>query len=240
MTRAGPAGLQPRARRTLHDARVPRLPDPTPWALEPPPDDHPEDLWAVGADLEPGTLLAAYRVGLFPMPIGPRLGWFSPLRRAIVPLDTFAPSRSLRRAARRFEIRVDTSFGDVVSGCARPGHPQSWIDADIEDAYGRLHRLGWAHSVEAWDDEGLAGGLYGVSVGGLFAAESMFHARTDASKAAFLGLVGHLVEAGDADRRLLDVQWLTPHLASLGAIEVDRADYRKGLSIALELPGPWP
>jgi leucyl/phenylalanyl-tRNA--protein transferase len=219
---------------------VPRLPDPTPWALEPPPDDHPEDLWAVGADLEPGTLLAAYRVGLFPMPIGPRLGWFSPLRRAIVPLDTFAPSRSLRRAARRFEIRVDTSFGDVVSGCARPGHPQSWIDADIEDAYGRLHRLGWAHSVEAWDDEGLAGGLYGVSVGGLFAAESMFHARTDASKAAFLGLVGHLVEAGDADRRLLDVQWLTPHLASLGAIEVDRADYRKGLSIALELPGPWP
>jgi leucyl/phenylalanyl-tRNA--protein transferase len=240
MTRAGPAGLQPRARRTLHDARVPRLPDPTPWALEPPPDDHPEDLWAVGADLEPGTLLAAYRVGLFPMPIGPRLGWFSPLRRAIVPLDTFAPSRSLRRAARRFEIRVDTSFGDVVSGCARPGHPQSWIDADIEDAYGRLHRLGWAHSVEAWYDEGLAGGLYGVSVGGLFAAESMFHARTDASKAAFLGLVGHLVEAGDADRRLLDVQWLTPHLASLGAIEVDRADYRKGLSIALELPGPWP
>jgi leucyl/phenylalanyl-tRNA--protein transferase len=240
MTRAGPAGLQPRARRTLHDARVPRLPDPTPWALEPPPDDHPEDLWAVGADLEPGTLLAAYRVGLFPMPIGPRLGWFSPLRRAIVPLDTFAPSRSLRRAARRFEIRVDTSFGDVVSGCARPGHPQSWIDADIEDAYGRLHELGWAHSVEAWDDEGLAGGLYGVSVGGLFAAESMFHARTDASKAAFLGLVGHLVEAGDADRRLLDVQWLTPHLASLGAIEVDRADYRKGLSIALELPGPWP
>jgi leucyl/phenylalanyl-tRNA--protein transferase len=240
MTRAGPAGLQPRARRTLHDARVPRLPDPTPWALEPPPDDHPEDLWAVGADLEPGTLLAAYRVGLFPMPIGPRLGWFSPLRRAIVPLDTFAPSRSLRRAARRFEIRVDTSFGDVVSGCARPGHPQSWIDADIEDAYGRLHRLGWAHSVEAWYDEGLAGGLYGVSVGGLFAAESMFHARTDASKAAFLGLVGHLVEVGDPDRRLLDVQWLTPHLASLGAIEVDRADYRKGLSIALELPGPWP
>ena len=233
MMRARPAGPQPRAGKTLHDARVPRLPDPTPWSLEPPPDDHPEDLWAVGADLEPGTLLAAYRVGLFPMPIGPQLGWFSPLRRAIVPLETFAPSRSLRRAARRFEIRVDTSFGDVVSGCARPGHPQSWIDADIEDAYGRLHELGWAHSVEAWDDEGL-------SIGGLFAAESMFHVRTDASKAAFLGLVGHLVEVGDPDRRLLDVQWLTPHLASLGAIEVDRADYRKGLSIALELPGPWP
>lgn len=240
MMRGRSAGAQPPVRKTLHDARVPRLPDPTPWALEPPPDDHPEDLWAVGADLEPGTLLAAYRVGLFPMPIGPRLAWFSPLRRAIVPLDPFAPSRSLRRAAPRFEIRVDTSFGDVVSGCARPGHPQSWIDAGIEDAYGRLHALGWAHSVEAWDHEGLAGGLYGVSIGGLFAAESMFHVRTDASKAAFLGLVGLLVEAGDPDRRLLDVQWLTPHLASLGAIEIDRADYRKGLSIALELPSPWP
>jgi leucyl/phenylalanyl-tRNA--protein transferase len=235
MTRAGPAGLQPRARRTLHDARVPRLPDPTPWALEPPPDDHPEDLWAVGADLEPGTLLAAYRVGLFPMPIGPRLGWFSPLRRAIVPLDTFAPSRSLRRAARRFEIRVDTSFGDVVSGCARPGHPQSWIDADIEDAYGRLHRLGWAHSVEAWDDEGLAGGLYGVSVGGLFAAESMYHVRSDASKAAFAGLVARLVAAGDSARRLLDAQWLTPHLATLGAVEVPRSEYRVRLAAAVAL-----
>lgn len=239
MMRDGPAGPQPRARRTLHDARVPRLPDPTPWALEPPPDDHPEDLWAVGADLEPGTLLAAYRVGLFPMPIGPRLGWFSPLRRAIVPLDTFAPSRSLRRAARRFELRVDTSFGDVVSGCARPGHPQSWIDADIEDAYGRLHRLGWAHSVEAWDDEGLAGGLYGVSVGGLFAAESMFHVRTDASKAAFVGLVELLRAAGDADLRLLDVQWLTPHLETLGAVEIAREEYRVALSRALDLPSPW-
>lgn len=230
----------PRARQTLHDARVPRLPDPTPWSLEPAPDDHPEDLWAVGADLQPGTLLAAYRVGLFPMPLGPRLGWFSPLRRAIVPLDAFAPSRSLRRAARRFEIRADTAFAEVVSGCARPGHPQSWIDPAIEDAYGRLHALGWAHSVEAWDDDGLAGGLYGVSVGGLFAAESMYHVRADASKAAFAGLVARLTGAGDPGRRLLDVQWLTPHLASLGAIAIDRADYRRRLSVAIELPSPWP
>ena len=218
---------------------MPRLPAPTPWSLEPPPDDHPEDLWAVGADLEPGTLLAAYRIGLFPMPIGPKIGWFSPLRRAIVPLETFAPSRSLRRAARRFEIRVDTSFADVVSGCARPGHPQSWIDAGIQDGYRRLHELGWAHSVEAWDDEGLAGGLYGVAVGGLFAAESMYHVRTDASKAAFVWLVARLVEAGDPGERLLDVQWLTPHLASLGAVEIDRAGYRRRLSIALEVRGPW-
>ncbi len=218
---------------------MPRLPAPTPWSLEPPPDDHPEDLWAVGADLEPGTLLAAYRIGLFPMPIGPQIGWFSPFRRAIVPLETFAPSRSLQRAARRFEIRVDTSFTDVVSGCARPGHPQSWIDAGIEDAYSRLHDLGWAHSVEAWDDEGLAGGLYGVAVGGLFAAESMYHVRTDASKAAFVGLVARLAGAGDPGERLLDVQWLTPHLASLGAVEIDRAGYRRRLSIALEVRCPW-
>ena len=218
---------------------MPRLPAPTPWSLEPPPDDHPEDLWVVGADLEPGTLLAAYRIGLFPMPIGPQIGWFSPFRRAIVPLETFAPSRSLQRAARRFEIRVDTSFTDVVSGCARPGHPQSWIDAGIEDAYSRLHDLGWAHSVEAWDDEGLAGGLYGVAVGGLFAAESMYHVRTDASKAAFVGLVEQLREAGAADRRLLDVQWLTPHLETLGAVEVTRAEYRVLVSRALDVASPW-
>lgn len=225
----------PNARRTLHDAGVPQVPDPTPWSLEPAPDDHPEDLWAVGADLEPGTLLSAYGVGLFPMPIGPRLGWFSPLRRAIVPLDTFTPSRSLRRASGRFELRVDTAFAEVVSGCARPGHPESWIDDGVERAYGRLHALGWAHSVEAWDDEGLAGGLYGVSVGGLFAAESMYHVRTDASKAAFAGLVARLVAAGDPGRRLLDVQWLTPHLASLGAVEIPRSEYRTRLAAALTL-----
>ena len=216
---------------------MPRIPAPTSWSFEPPPDDHPDDLWAVGADLEPGTLLAAYRNGLFPMPIGPRLGWFSPRRRAIVPLDAFRrPSRSLRRAARRFEIRVDTAFADVVSGCARPGEPESWVDEGIETAYGRLHALGWTHSVEAWDDDGLAGGLYGVSLGGLFAAESMFHARTDASKAAFVALVERMRGAGDADRRVLDVQWLTPHLASLGAVEIPRAAYRARLAGAVELP----
>ena len=203
--------------------------------FEAPPDDHPEDLWALGADLEPGTLLAAYRVGLFPMPIGPRLGWFSPVRRAIVPLDSFTPSRSLLRAARRFEIRLDTAFGDVVAGCARPGEPESWIDAGVEEAYARLHALGWAHSVEAWDEDGLAGGLYGVAIGGLFAAESMYHARTDASKAAFLALVERLRRAGDAERRILDVQWLTPHLARLGAIEIPRAEYRVRLASAQAL-----
>jgi leucyl/phenylalanyl-tRNA--protein transferase len=219
------------------DGRDVRPVEPTPssWQLEAPPDDHPEDLWAVGADLEPGTLLAAYRVGLFPMPVGARIGWFSPVRRAIVPLDLFVPSRSLRRAARRFEIRVDTAFAAVVAGCARPGDPASWIDAGILDAYVRLHELGWAHSIEAWDADGLAGGLYGVAIGGLFAAESMFHVRTDASKAAFVALVELLRVVGDAERRVLDVQWLTPHLEALGAVDVSRRAYRDRLASALTL-----
>jgi leucyl/phenylalanyl-tRNA---protein transferase len=223
----------------LHHPAVPRTPAHSAWSFEPAPDDHPEDLWALGADLEPGTLLQAYRLGLFPMPLGPGLGWFSPLRRAVVPLDTFAPSRSLRRAARRYEIRVDTAFAEVVAGCARPGEPESWIDEGIEEAYRRLHELGFAHSVEAWDADGLAGGLYGISLGGLFAAESMYHVRTDASKAAFVRLVGLLREAGDADHRILDVQWLTLHLASLGAIEISRAEYRRKLATALPIASPF-
>ena len=130
-------------------------PPPRQWSMVPPPDDHPDDLWAVGADLEPGTLLAAYRLGLFPMPVGTRLGWFSPLRRGAScrRLDS-GPRARWRRAARRYEIRIDTSFETVVAGCARPGDPTSWIDARITRAYARLHALGWAHSVEAWDDEG--------------------------------------------------------------------------------------
>jgi leucyl/phenylalanyl-tRNA---protein transferase len=235
-----PGGLLQSPHGNLHDGAVPQAPSPTPWLLEQPPHDYPDDLWAVGADLEPGTLLAAYRLGLFPMPVGPRLGWFSPVRRAIVPLEPFAPSRSLRRAARRFEIRVDTSFAEVVAGCARPGDPASWIDEAVASAYGRLHGLGWAHSVEAWDGDGLAGGLYGVAAGGLFAAESMFHARRDASKAAFVALVERLRAAGDAGRRLLDVQWLTPHLARLGAVEIGRAGYGVRLASALVLPPAFP
>jgi leucyl/phenylalanyl-tRNA--protein transferase len=218
---------------------APRIPPPTTWELAPPPDDHPDDLWAVGADLEPGTLLAAYRLGLFPMPLRGTLGWFSPARRGVVPLAPFAPNRTLRRARARYELRVDTSFADVVAGCMRPGDPRSWIDDDVVSAYTRLHEHGWAHSIEAWDEEGLAGGLYGVAIDGLFAAESMFHARTDASKAAFVGLVQTLQSAGDVERRLLDVQWLTPHLASLGAVEITRPEYRRRLAVALELDQPF-
>ncbi|WP_284533081.1 leucyl/phenylalanyl-tRNA--protein transferase [Nocardioides sp. T2.26MG-1] len=194
---------------------------------------------AIGADLEPGTLLAAYRRGLFPMPSGRRgdpMAWFCPVRRGIVPLDGLRVSRSLRRACREFEIRVDTAFEEVVEACADRHRPGGWIDDEIRQAYVRLHRLGWAHSVEAWRDGRLAGGLYGVAVGGLFAGESMFHRERDASKVALVGLVEILRDG--VPGRLLDVQWLTPHLASLGAVEVPRAAYLRALARALPLPIP--
>jgi len=218
---------------------MPAEPPGTAWQLVPAADDHPSDLWTVGGDLEPGTLVAAYRLGLFPMPVEGVVGWFSPRRRAVVPLDGARRSRTLRRAAAGYEIRVDTAFREIVAGCARPGAPESWIDDSIVEAYAALHELGWAHSVEAWDDAGLAGGLYGVAIGGLFAAESMFHTRTDASKAAYVALVERLRATGDADRRLLDVQWLTAHLASLGAVEIDRAAYGRRLDDALRLVSPF-
>lgn len=218
------------------------MPDTLPqslWAIVRPPDDHPHDLWAVGADLAPGTLLAAYRQGLFPMPLDAgRIGWWSPVERAVIPLDE-RPPRTVRRAARDYEIRIDTAFAAVVAGCADPARPGGWIDDEITGAYAELHRLGWAHSVEAWDADGLAGGLYGVAIGGLFAAESMFHHRTGASKAALGGLLGLLHGAGDANRRLLDAQWLTAHLSLLGATELPRAAYHRRLDDALELSSPF-
>lgn len=211
-------------------------PPPTRWALERPPDDHPHDVWALGADLEAGTLIAAYELGLFPMAVDERLVWWSPQARAVLPLRSLHVSRSLRRSARRFEIRVDTAFEQVMLACADPSRPGGWIDDAFVTAYGELHRLGYAHSVETWDADGLQGGVYGVAVGGLFAAESKFHRRTDASKVALLGLVRLLCAADGADERVLDVQWQTPHLASLGAVEIPRAEYHRRLDVALRLP----
>jgi len=220
---------------------VPEEPPPTRWSFGDPSSYDPlDDLVAVGADLEPGTLLAAYRRGLFPMPSGAHgdpMYWFCPVRRGIVPLDGLRLSRSLRRARRDFEIRVDTAFEEVVAGCADPSRDSGWIDDDVSTAYVRLHRLGWAHSVEAWRDGRLAGGLYGVAIGGLFAGESMFHRERDASKVALVALVEAMTDE-HADRRLLDVQWLTPHLASLGAVELPRAAYLRRLATALPLPVP--
>jgi leucyl/phenylalanyl-tRNA---protein transferase len=218
---------------------VPVEPPPHPWAFPPPrPGD---DLVAVGADLSPATLLGAYRAGLFPMPLdapgpGCLLGWWSPEERGVLPLDGLRVSRSLARSCRRFQTRVDTAFAEVVEACADARRPQGWITDDIRDAYVELHRLGWAHSVEAWTPDGeLAGGLYGVAVGGLFAGESMFHRHTDASKVALVSLVALLRRGGAS---LLDVQWRTPHLASLGVVAIPREEYRRLLAEALERPLP--
>jgi leucyl/phenylalanyl-tRNA--protein transferase len=208
-----------------------------------------EGVVGVGADLEPGTLLAAYRSGLFPMPVGTSrwqastLAWWSPDPRGTLPLDRVPVSRSLRRSRRRYDIRIDTAFATVVEHCADPRRPGGWITPDIQRAYCRLHQLGWAHSVEAWTTDGrLAGGLYGIAIGGLFAGESMFHVPEpwgrDASKVAMLTLVDLLRAAGGD--RLLDVQWVTPHLASLGAVEIPRDEYLSRLAAALALPLPTP
>ena len=195
----------------------------------------------MGADLEPGTLVSAYALGLFPMPVtldaDEHLGWFSPVERGVLPLSGMRVSRSLRRSAREFEIRVDTAFDEVVAACSSPDRPDGWITDDFQQAYGRLHRLGWAHSVETWRDGRLAGGLYGVTLGGLFAGESMFHRERDASKVALLRLV-ELLSDQHADCRVLDVQWQTPHLESLGVVRRPRAEYLESLEEALRLPLP--
>jgi leucyl/phenylalanyl-tRNA---protein transferase len=220
---------------------TPVEPPPSRWSFgDPAGYDPADDLVGIGADLAPGTLLAAYRRGLFPMPSGAPgdpMYWFCPVRRGVLPLDGLVVSKSLRRSCRDFEIRVDTAFAEVADACADPRRPQGWIDADIRAAYLRLHELGWAHSVEAWRDGRLAGGLYGVAVGGLFAGESMFHRERDASKVALVGLVEGL-RASDPAGRLLDVQWATPHLSSLGVVEVSRDEYLERLAHALRLREP--
>jgi leucyl/phenylalanyl-tRNA--protein transferase len=225
-------------------------PPPSPWAFkaEPPRAERApaggdgeqgraDEVVGIGADLEPGTLLTAYRTGVFPMPLRRGLmAWWSPDPRGIVPLDGLKVSRSLGRSCGRYVVAVDTAFEEVLSACADRRRPGAWIDRDIKAAYVELHRSGWAHSVEVRDGEGrLAGGLYGVAIGGLFAGESMFHRQTDASKVALVALVEQLREAGAA---LLDVQWATPHLKSLGAIEVSRRQYLDRLADAIRRPQP--
>ena len=194
----------------------PQEPPASRWELPPAFTADDSGIVGIGADLEPGTVLAAYRQGLFPMPMRrPRsLAWWSPDPRGVVPLDGLRVSRSLRKSCARFDVRIDTAFDDVITACADPKRPQGWIDQSITDAYCQLHRLGWAHSVETWSAEGeLVGGLYGLAIGGLFAGESMFHRATDASKVALV----HLVETlGPDSGGLLDVQWTTDHLVTLG------------------------
>ncbi len=164
------------------------------------------------------------------------LAWWSPDPRGILPLDGLRVTRSLRRSCARYRVTFDVDFAAVIDACADPTRPGRWIDDDVRDAYVTLHHAGWAHSVESWADDGtLAGGLYGVAIGGLFAGESMFHHRTDASKAALVALVGAL---GGNAAAMLDVQWVTPHLASLGAVEIPRSAYLARLPLALAQPLP--
>lgn len=185
--------------------------------------------------LTPEVLLSAYAQGVFPMahPDG-TIQWYSPDPRAILPLGNLHVSRSLRRVIgqARFEVRVDTAFRQVMRECAAPtiGREETWISETLIDAYMGLHELGFAHSVEAWDGQQLVGGLYGVSLRGLFAGESMFSRRRDASKVALYHLVLRLRRQGFT---LLDVQFLTPHLQRLGAIEIPRFHYHELLREAL-------
>ncbi|MCH7790018.1 MAG: leucyl/phenylalanyl-tRNA--protein transferase [Acidobacteria bacterium] len=189
-------------------------------------------LLAVGADLEPATIIDAYRLGIFPMPLkrdGP-IGWWSPDPRGTLEPSHFHESRSLTRSHKRFETRVDTAFALVLEGCADPSRPHGWIDDQIRLAYLELFNLGWAHSIETWTNGELVGGLYGLCLGKLFAAESKFHRVRDASKAAVASLCDLLGDDG-----LIDVQWLTPHLASLGAAEMQRDRYLERISALVEI-----
>ena len=191
------------------------------------------------------TLLGAYAQGFFPMAVDGRIMWFSPERRGILPLDGLHVPRRLRRVLRqgRFEATVDRAFPRVIAECAaRPDDDGTWIDAELIESYTALHGAGYAHSLEVWRGERLAGGLYGVSLRGAFFGESMFHAATDASKVALCLLVERLRLRG---YRLLDLQWLTPHLSTFGAVEVSRREYLALLAAALRVdcrfagePGP--
>lgn len=202
------------------------------------------DVVCAGADLAPETLVRAYSLGLFPMP-DPRSRrrnaaptWWSPAPRGVLPLDGMRVTRSLRQSAKHYEVRVDTAFGEVVRGCADPSRDGGWIDERFVAAYTRLHELGLAHSVETWQGDELVGGLYGVSLGGLFAGESMFHRARDASKVALLRLVELLRDEHEGSR-VLDVQWATEHLATLGVVEVPRSVYlTQLLPAALDVPDP--
>lgn len=219
---------------------MPTEPPQTQWEMPSPDLAGDDDLVGSGADMEPGTLLAAYRKGLFPMPVpdSPAMLWWSPALRGVLPLEALRVTRSLRQSCAKYDIRVDSAFDAVIRACADPARDGGWITEDVIEAYTRLHHAGWVHSVEAWDGDGrLAGGLYGVAIGGLFAGESMFHHQRDASKAALVGLVRAMSLDGAGDR-LVDVQWKTAHLGRLGAVEVPRSEYLTMLQRALDLPLP--
>lgn len=206
---------------------------PSPWVFDPRgwPDD---DCVASGADLEPGTLLEAYRQGAFPMPNDGELLWWSPMERGVLVPGDIKVSRSLSRSMRRFVVTTDESFEEVIDACADPSRSGAWIDSPIRDAYVRMHELGWAHSIETRTTDGmLVGGLYGLSIGALFAGESMFHHATDASKVAMVATAEIVGDAG-----LIDTQWQTPHLASMGVTRWPRERYLASIRTLVDAPPP--
>lgn len=199
----------------------------------------PDGLLAGGGDFEPGTIVAAYRAGAFPWP-HPEFEhlWFSPDPRAILPVGGLHVSRRLARTLRqqRFRATVDAAFERVIAACQERAEG-TWITDDLREAYVKLHHLGWAHSVETWTPDGrLAGGLYGIGVGAMFGAESMFHAVTDGSKAAMAALMQHAEAIG---LRLIDIQVLTPHTERMGGVLVPRYEYLKRLREALRAEADW-
>jgi len=208
----------------------------TPWHFPHPETADPHGVVGIGADLEPGTLIRAYQSGLFPMPAGEEsngdetIAWWSPPYRGVLDFDDLRITRSLRRSCRRYDVTVNKAFDRVIRACAELPRDGGWISPAIIEAYERLHSLGWAHSVETWHEGQLVGGLYGVQIGGLFAGESMFHLATDASKVALVALVSGLEHCG---AELLDVQWATEHLATLGVGEITRGEYLERLGTAV-------
>lgn len=193
-----------------------------------------EGFLAHGGDLEPATLIAAYRQGIFPWPFAEHeLLWWSPDPRAVIAIDALRVSRRLARTLRRgaFRVTINAAFDAVVAGCA--AREETWITPGIRRAYGRLHELGWAHSVEVWREGALAGGLYGLAIGGLFAAESMFHHAADASKIAMVALVQHARRVGVT---LIDAQVPSAHITSMGAATMPRAHYLALLAGAVDRP----
>lgn len=204
-----------------------------------------EGLVAVGGDLRPERILAAYRVGIFPWPHEDYpLLWFSPDPRLVLPLEDLHVPRRLERTIRqrRFRLTLDTAFRDVMEACAttpRNYEGGTWITPAMIEGYTRLHELGFAHSIEAWNEDELAGGLYGLSLGSMFVAESMFARQRDASKVAFVTMIRHLARRGDA---LFDAQIHTYHVEQFGAVEWPRSRYLAALRTCLEQPtrrGAW-
>ena len=206
-----------------------------------------QDLIGLSDEIDSDLVVLAYRCGVFPMPLHnswfpARMGWWSPVRRGVLLPDGLRVTRSLRKSAHHYTTTVDAAFPTVLTRCADPSRPHGWIDDEIVQVFSELHRRGVVHSVETWTPDGrLAGGLYGVSIGGLFAGESMFHDPVigrDASKVALIRLAGLMAGQNGVSERIIDVQWRTEHLASLGVIEIDREEYLAVVDETLALPAP--